>query len=180
MKKHYTHSRTVALLLSLSLSLNFFSRYWLDFHKSRYSLILIDVNDCKENPCLNGGTCIDGINNYQCICKEGWEGVHCNISKSPLSQQLCYNWWEIGVIFMNIIFFFIDRNECSPNPCRNGGFCIDLVADFVCECVNHWKGKTCTLSKSLYRILITILFFVELPLYVVYSPILFTFTFKRL
>lgn len=79
-----------------------------------------NVNDCKENPCLNGGTCIDGINNYQCICKEGWEGVHCNIN----------------------------RNECSPNPCRNGGFCIDLVADFVCECVNHWKGKTCTLRDS--------------------------------
>lgn len=81
-KALHSQQNTHSLSLSLKISLH---RYWLDFHKSRYSLILIDVNDCKENPCLNGGTCIDGINNYQCICKEGWEGVHCNISKSPPS-----------------------------------------------------------------------------------------------
>lgn len=123
-------------------------RYWLDFDKSRYSSILIDVNDCKENPCLNGGTCIDGINNYQCICKEGWEGVHCNISKSPTSHFDATD-GKLGWFFHELCCLLTDRNECSPNPCRNGGFCIDLVADFVCECVNHWKGKTCTLSKSL-------------------------------
>lgn len=41
-----------------------------------------DINDCKINPCENGGTCVDRVNAFQCICKEGWEGALCNISKS--------------------------------------------------------------------------------------------------
>lgn len=36
-----------------------------------------------------------------------------------------------------------DINDCSKNPCHNGGTCRDLVNDFFCECKNGWKGKTC-------------------------------------
>ncbi|KAL3873052.1 hypothetical protein ACJMK2_036213 [Sinanodonta woodiana] len=78
-----------------------------------------NVNDCRSNPCLNSGTCVDLINSYQCICSQGWEGTLCNINK----------------------------NDCEPNPCRNWGRCIDLVAGFMCQCADGWKGKTCTLSK---------------------------------
>lgn len=41
-----------------------------------------DINDCKLNLCENGGTCVDKVNAFQCICKDGWEGALCNISKS--------------------------------------------------------------------------------------------------
>lgn len=41
-----------------------------------------DINDCESNPCHNGGTCIDKVSVYQCICADGWEGDHCEISKS--------------------------------------------------------------------------------------------------
>lgn len=44
-------------------------------------------------------------------------------------------------------WFFLDFNDCSPNPCHNGGRCIDLVNDFYCECKNDWKGKTCHSRK---------------------------------
>lgn len=40
-----------------------------------------DINDCESNPCKNGGTCIDGINSYKCICSDGWEGNYCETSK---------------------------------------------------------------------------------------------------
>lgn len=40
-----------------------------------------DINDCESNPCKNGGTCIDGINTYKCICSDGWEGTYCETSK---------------------------------------------------------------------------------------------------
>jgi hypothetical protein len=43
-------------------------------------LSFVDINDCKLNPCQNGGTCVDKVNSYQCICKEGWEGEICSIS----------------------------------------------------------------------------------------------------
>ena len=41
-----------------------------------------DINDCESNPCRNGGTCIDGVNSYACICSGGWEGAHCETSAS--------------------------------------------------------------------------------------------------
>ena len=30
------------------------------------------VNDCIENACQNGGTCIDGNKNYSCSCRNGF------------------------------------------------------------------------------------------------------------
>ncbi|XP_058792294.1 protein jagged-1b isoform X1 [Phymastichus coffea] len=76
-----------------------------------------NINDCRGNPCLNGGTCVDLVNSFQCICREGWTGDLCDQ----------------------------DVDECSTNPCRNNGTCVDGVADFSCICRNGWKGKTCAL-----------------------------------
>ncbi|XP_068195689.1 protein jagged-2-like isoform X2 [Antennarius striatus] len=79
-----------------------------------------NINDCAASPCMNGGTCIDGINSFQCFCPDGWEGRLCDV----------------------------DVNECSRNPCRNGGRCVDLLNDFYCDCVDNWKGKTCHSRES--------------------------------
>lgn len=35
-------------------------------------------------------------------------------------------------------------DECVGNPCQNNGTCVDLVADYVCRCVDGWKGRTCS------------------------------------
>ena len=34
-----------------------------------------------ENPCNNGGECLDGIASYQCLCPAGFKGTDCEISK---------------------------------------------------------------------------------------------------
>ena len=36
-----------------------------------------NINECAENPCQNGATCIDGIGNYTCSCLQGFTGRHC-------------------------------------------------------------------------------------------------------
>lgn len=46
-----------------------------------------DINDCESNPCRNGGTCIDKVSVYQCICADGWEGDHCEISECTRSTR---------------------------------------------------------------------------------------------
>ena len=33
-----------------------------------------NIDDCAGDPCLNGGTCIDGLNSYECECAEGYVG----------------------------------------------------------------------------------------------------------
>lgn len=40
-----------------------------------------DINDCEGSPCGNGGTCIDKVNEYQCICADGWTGPDCQTSE---------------------------------------------------------------------------------------------------
>ena len=34
-------------------------------------------------------------------------------------------------------------NECDSLPCLHDGRCFDLDADFRCECLPGWTGRTC-------------------------------------
>uniref|UniRef100_A0A8C9W046 Neurogenic locus notch homolog protein 1 n=1 Tax=Scleropages formosus TaxID=113540 RepID=A0A8C9W046_SCLFO len=74
----------------------------------------INIDECASSPCHNGGTCVDGINNFTCSCPEGY---------SPNCQT-------------NI-------NECASNPCLNQGTCIDDVAGYKCNCILPYTGENC-------------------------------------
>lgn len=37
----------------------------------------IDINECEGDPCQNGATCTDGIDEYTCLCKAGYTGENC-------------------------------------------------------------------------------------------------------
>jgi len=37
----------------------------------------INIDECDPNPCLNGGTCTDGVNSYTCACIDGFTGEDC-------------------------------------------------------------------------------------------------------
>ncbi|KAL3836256.1 hypothetical protein ACJMK2_021695 [Sinanodonta woodiana] len=37
----------------------------------------------------------------------------------------------------------LTTNECSSNPCRNGGTCVDTYNGFFCRCLDAWQGTTC-------------------------------------
>uniref|UniRef100_A0A3Q3D5Z7 Fibulin-7-like n=1 Tax=Hippocampus comes TaxID=109280 RepID=A0A3Q3D5Z7_HIPCM len=38
------------------------------------------INECASIPCLNGGTCLDEVNQFSCICPKGWAGETCQTS----------------------------------------------------------------------------------------------------
>ncbi|CAD5124520.1 DgyrCDS12799 [Dimorphilus gyrociliatus] len=72
-------------------------------------------DDCKDNPCKNGGICIDGENSYKCNCTFGWSGKNCDETK----------------------------DNCSPDPCVNGK-CINKFGGFTCDCRNGYEGLNCS------------------------------------
>ena len=62
-------------------------------HSERSEHIEEDIDDCSSNPCLNGGSCIDRINAYNCTCSDNYIGKNCErkleasgILISPISR----------------------------------------------------------------------------------------------
>ena len=45
-------------------------------------LIFVDIGECSSEPCQNGGTCVDEINAFTCICMIGYTGDVCETSKN--------------------------------------------------------------------------------------------------
>merc|ERR1712167_54547 len=67
--------------------------------------------------CHSGATCVNTDGSYACSCKAGWkeDGLGC-----------------------------IDLDDCTPNPCENGGKCNDIGGNsYVCSCIEGWCEKNC-------------------------------------
>ena len=77
-----------------------------------------DTDDCNQDPCVNG-ICEDQVNGYLCVCDAGYNDTDCDN----------------------------DINDCSPNPCPNGGTCTDDVDSFNCTCADGYGGNTCGEGK---------------------------------
>ena len=67
---------------------------------SWFSLFSADVDDCADQPCLNGGTCIDSVNDYTCICADGYTGKTCSIGK------------RIDSVFQVVISIVFQFSQC--------------------------------------------------------------------
>ena len=70
--------------------------------------------------CLNGGTCLDGIGDYTCLCVDGFGGRHCGQ----------------------------DINECASNPCQHGATCTDFVNSYTCKCPPGYSGVHCQTNDN--------------------------------
>lgn len=80
----------------------------------------ININECARNPCANGSTCRDRINDYTCICPPGYIGRHCD---KP-------------------------ADRCASQPCLNGGTCTKgPKGQPLCICPAHFSGPQCQSSS---------------------------------
>ena len=43
---------------------------------------LLDINECEDQVCKNGGNCTNTEGSYNCTCVEGYQGKHCDESES--------------------------------------------------------------------------------------------------
>lgn len=59
------------------------------------------VDECNSEPCLNGGSCSDGLGTFFCDCPSGYTGSTCGIGTT-----LTINEFLAAVIFANIYPLF--------------------------------------------------------------------------
>ncbi|XP_072021040.1 uncharacterized protein [Amphiura filiformis] len=52
------------------------------------TLVVGDRDECAEEPCQNGGICVDGDGYYTCLCTGGYRGTQCQISPRPTKGRL--------------------------------------------------------------------------------------------
>jgi len=43
--------------------------------------VVSDIDECLPAPCLNGGQCTNGLDQYTCTCVPGWQGTNCEQGK---------------------------------------------------------------------------------------------------
>jgi hypothetical protein len=53
----------------------------------------VDINECSPDPCLNGGSCEDLVNGYECTCVTGYNGTNCENSIDNVTFNLVKTNW---------------------------------------------------------------------------------------
>ena len=49
---------------------------------------------------------------------------------------------------MQLLLLFLDDDECTSDPCQNGGACVDGVDSYTCACAAGYSGDHCEESES--------------------------------
>ncbi|KAI5706104.1 hypothetical protein M8J75_004855 [Diaphorina citri] len=104
-----------------------------------------NINDCKHNPCQNGGTCVDKVNSFQCIYKNECEPNPCKNNGTCIDGHadftcLCKNGWKGKTCTSK-------NGHCDRGTCKHGGTCADLGSSFFCHCPPDWEGTSCHIGK---------------------------------
>ncbi|XP_078597011.1 uncharacterized protein LOC144873487 [Branchiostoma floridae x Branchiostoma japonicum] len=88
----------------------------------------VNINDCHNSSCRNGGTCVDGVGNYTCVCPDGFNGKLCEkqIVNGGWSQWT--DWAPCSVTCGNGTH---ERwRQCnSPPPKEDGKECVGLSTE---------------------------------------------------
>nr|KAF6506140.1 hypothetical protein HJG63_007958 [Rousettus aegyptiacus] len=113
-------------------------------------------NPCNPltDPCKNNSTCLTLVDgDHYCVCREGFEGEHCEINVNECLSLPCQNYGdcEDGVNSFRSGFsghLCEIETECYSKPCKNNGTCMDLISRFLCNCEPGSHGSLCELNMN--------------------------------
>lgn len=60
---------------------------WMMWNNISLCFVSADVDECQSNPCLNGATCLDGVNSFTCLCLPSYAGELCEQGQLHLSND---------------------------------------------------------------------------------------------
>ncbi|KAF5900365.1 fibulin-7 isoform X1, partial [Clarias magur] len=128
---------------------------------------------CSSNPCLNGGTCAEGINQYKCTCPHNWSGSRCQqqtqkappewsvvnnpeFSRKPRCSKVDQSYQcscDAGFHMSGTSYSSIcqDVNECEVYKTGSGllcaHLCVNIPGSYRCSCPSGYKlladGRSC-------------------------------------
>ncbi|KAM9727597.1 hyaluronan-binding protein 2 [Menidia menidia] len=119
---------------------------------------LLDLQEpegrCNPNPCQNDGVCEEkGRRGYKCDCPKPFKGRKCEKRPRICRRGKCGR--GECVLTSTPPFYECKCKEpfqppdckvvavCEPNPCKNGGQCIQDGNDFDCQCPEGFSGRFC-------------------------------------
>ena len=109
-------------------------------------------NVCDAAPCRHGGSCIDLVNDFQCVCDLPYTGRHCDQELDPCSPNRCRNQAKCTASSNYMDFACTcplgftgrlcdeDIDECLNNPCKQGALCVNKAGSYQCQCPLGAKG----------------------------------------
>ena len=99
-----------------------------DYVSYNYDFVL-DGNECNPNPCLNGGTCVDGISSYTCRCRPSYSGTNCGwlsgnfrvYARFGRNLQDKDGWWNNSDPYLEVIAIDANGNSLRKRTSTKSG-----------------------------------------------------------